>query len=157
NDALLFKWRAGVYSTYDGVNRWTWGDTDSGPVPAHTDVLLDTRDDPEQALGLQPITFTVHPGQFDFPTILSPATVDKVDRDTTLRVAGEGFSTLEAVSNGGDYTVTALIPNLRSADGLTQNRLRVSPRTYPADVKATYLTIPPGTLGAESLKIYQDV
>ncbi|HEX8026340.1 MAG TPA: hypothetical protein VF484_09050, partial [Candidatus Limnocylindrales bacterium] len=22
NDALLFKWRAGVYSTYDGVNRW---------------------------------------------------------------------------------------------------------------------------------------
>jgi len=157
NDALVFKWRAGVYSTYDGQNRWTWGDTDTALVPAKTDVLAATRDDPETLAGLQPITFTIQPGAFDFPTILSPATVDKVDRDTTVHVAGEGFSTVEAVSNGGSYTVTALIPNPKSADAITQNRLRVSPRSYPADVTSTYLAVPDRTLGPASLQVFEDV
>jgi transglutaminase-like putative cysteine protease len=152
-----FKWLAGTYSVYDGTNHWAWGRTDSIAIPAGKNVLADAADDPTRLPSRREITFTVLPDEFRDRTVLSPQLVVSVDRDTTVTlVGGDRFTTLER-SNGDPYTVKALIPNIGGTDGLTENKLRVTGRSYPPDVKTSYLFVDDKVIGPQAEQIYQYV
>jgi len=155
--AVDFKWLAGTYAEYDGTNRWAWGQVQPADVAAGVDVLAGTADDASHMDWRHPITVTITPVKFQDPTILSPATIETVDVDTTVRtVGGNRLTTVESRQGTQHYTVTALIPTISDA-GLTANKLRVTPRTYPDDVSSTYRVVRDGTLGAQALRIYTTV
>lgn len=153
-----FKWLAATYSAFDGVNHWAWGKTDATPVPATQNVLAGTIDDPGSLPARREVTFTITPGDFRENTVLSPQFVESVDQGTTVQTLGDNtFTTLQR-DNGGPYTVTALVPDLLTGDGVTENRLRNTARAYPDEISATYLSEGgPNVLGPESLKIYATV
>lgn len=157
NDAARFKWRAGTYAVYDGVARWSWGDTSSAARETGASVLADTGDDPTLDADRREVRVTVTPGVYGADTIVSPQTILRVDRPTTLRLDGNRFTTVESAGGSGSYVVSALVPTVGGSDGLTQNRLRVAGTAYPADITKTYLAVPDGTLGPASLAILAEV
>jgi transglutaminase-like putative cysteine protease len=152
-----FKWRAGTYATYDGIARWDWGDTASLRREAGAPLLAKTGDDPAVETGRREIRLKVTPDAFRDVTIVSPQAIESVDRPTILRLTTNRFTSVEWTEGSGSYNVTALIPVIGGADGLTENRLRVAGRSYPADVVRSYLGVPDGSLGPQSLAIYDDV
>jgi transglutaminase-like putative cysteine protease len=148
------KWLAGTYSVYDGSSRWTWGDTQTSPVQAGQDVLAGSADDPvlDKAARKQ-VSFTITPTLFKDGTVLSPAMVETVSKDATLRILGDGsFTTLDR-GNSDPYDITALVLD-RAGGAITENRLRASPRTYPDDIVSNYTFVKDGVLGPRSLQIY---
>ena len=157
NSGVTFKWRAGTYSVYDGVARWSWGQTSSYDVPAGEDVMAQTDDDPKLLEGRKEIEITIQTDKYTGAAILSPQALLSVDRNTTVQLTGQRYTAVEASSGSGTYTIKALIPDLSVATGLTQNKLRATPRQYPSDVMANYLDVAPGALGDESLKVYDAV
>ena len=60
--------------------------------------------------GLHSFTFTVTPGDFDGPTIVSPGTPVEVNETTRLTYVGHTgyFAMLERDGGSGSYTVTAV-------------------------------------------------
>ncbi len=157
NEPSHFKWRAGTYANYDGVARWDWGDTGSTRRDPRAAILAGTGDDPALDVGRREVRITVKPGAFSEATVVSPQSIEWVDRPTLLRLTGDRFTTLEWTDGSGDYTETALIPEVGGPTGLTQNRLRTSGGTYPGDVVRSYTIVKDGSLGPESLKIFDDV
>lgn len=157
NELSHFKWRAGTYATYDGVARWDWGDTGSLRRDARAPILAGTGDDPTLETGRREIRLTITPGILVDTTVVSPQTVEWVDRPTVLRLTGDRFTSLDWTEGSGSYVVTALIPQIGGADGLTANRLRISGRSYPPDVTRSYLQIADGSLGPQSIAIYDDI
>ena len=109
-----------------------------------------TADDPSP-IGPRRITFTVIPGGFTRPTIVSPATPIAVDEATRLTTVGEDgyFVTLDRGRSGGAYTVTALVPVPGNGEGqLNRDALLAAGTTYPprsGDVHDS----PAGHVGAE--------
>lgn len=153
-----FKWRAGTYSAYDGLGRWSWGDTKSIDVDSGLDVLADTSADPAKLAGRVKLTATIVPEEFRDPTILGPDSIVSVDRKSTIHLTGDQFTTLApAQDGGGSYTITALMPDVGGQGGPTANHLRVTPRVYPATITKYYLGVPAGSLGPNSEAIYADV
>jgi transglutaminase-like putative cysteine protease len=148
-----FKWVAGTYSTYDGVSRWSWGDTASADHAANTSLLLNTLDDPALDLGRRTIQATITPDAFGDSTIVSGDSIQRVDRPTVVRLDGGRFVTVEPTGGSGPYIVTSLIPDIGGATGLTQNRLRVAGRAYPADIVAHYTNVPQNAIGPNALAI----
>jgi len=157
NEPSHFKWRAGTYANYDGVARWDWGDTGSLRRDARASILAGTGDDPTVEVGRREVRLTITPGVFVDTTVLSPQTVEWVDRPSVLRLTGDRFTSVDWTDGSGSYTVTALIPQVGGPDGLTQNRLRISGKTYPADVVRSNLGVKDGSLGPQSLAIFDDV
>ena len=157
NEASVFKWRAGTYATYDGIRRWDWGDTASIRRDAGASVLAGTGDDPARQTGRHEVRITITTDVFLDTTVLSPQTIESVDRPTVVRLAGNRFTSVDWTEGSGSYVVTALVPDVGGAAGLTQNRLRFAGRTYPADVSRSYLGVKDGSLGPQSLAIYDDV
>jgi Transglutaminase-like superfamily/Domain of unknown function (DUF4129) len=142
-----FKWVAGMYSTYDGVSRWSWGDTASADHAANTSLLVNTLDDPALDLGRRTIQATITPDAFGDSTIVSGESIQRVDRPTVVRLDGGRFVTVEPTGGSGPYIVTSLIPDIGGATGLTQNRLRVAGTAYPTDIGAHYVGVPLGSIG----------
>ncbi len=157
NEQARFKWRAGTYAIYDGIARWDWGDTSSLRRDARAQVLAGTGDDPTVETGRREVRLKITPGVFVDTTVLSPQTLEWVDRPTIVRLASNRFASVDWTDGSGSYTVTALIPELGGPDGLTKNRLRIAGRAYPADVSHAYLGIKDGSLGPQSLAIFADV
>jgi Transglutaminase-like superfamily/Domain of unknown function (DUF4129) len=148
-----FKWLAGTYSTYDGVSRWSWGDTTSVQVGADTGLLIKTLDDPALDLGRRTIQATITPDAFGDSTIVSGQSIERVSRPTVVRLDGRRFVTVESAGGSGPYTVTALIPDVGGATGLTANRLRVAGTSYPPDIAGQYRVVPQNSLGRNALAI----
>lgn len=157
NEPAHFKWRAGTYANYDGVARWDWGDTASVRRDPRASILAGTGDDPALEIGRREVRITVTPAVFVDTTVLSPQAIEWVDRPTILRLTGDRFTSLDWTDGSGAYTETALIPEVGGASGLTQNRLRTAGRGYPTDVARSYLGVKDGSLGPQSLAIYDDV
>ncbi|HYL40580.1 MAG TPA: transglutaminase domain-containing protein, partial [Candidatus Binatus sp.] len=82
-------------------------------------------------------------------TAVSPATIDTLDRSSSLVGLGDRTRYTSVTFGGsGPYTVTALIPNTADpVNGLTQNRLRAAGRVYPIDIAQLYLGVPDGAMG----------
>lgn len=157
NESRQFKWRAGTWATYDGIARWDWGDTASIRRDAGATVLAGTGDDPTIQSGRHEVRITITPGIFVDTTVVSPQTIESVDRPTVVRLSNNRFTTLDFTEGSGSYVETALVPDVGGASGITQNRLRISGRSYPADVGRSYLGVKDGSLGPQSLAIYADV
>ncbi|HLX35251.1 MAG TPA: transglutaminase domain-containing protein [Candidatus Limnocylindrales bacterium] len=158
NVTTVWRWMAGTYATYDGSRRWSWDNTSSEIRPANSPILGDSEDDPSLLAGGggTKVTVTITPGIFQDPTVLSPEFVASVDRDTTLVLTGDRFTTVQ-YAGGGPYTITALVPVFSDTapGGITQAGLRQSPKTYPDDISSIYLQIPQGTLGPNSMVIFK--
>jgi transglutaminase-like putative cysteine protease len=156
NELNTFKWRVGTYATYDGIRRWTWNDTQTEARPAGSDVLADSPDSPAGLADRKSVSITITPDHFSDATIVGPAAVSTVDRDTTLVMTNFRFTVLQ-FQGGGSYKITASIPIFSQNGGITQNALRQSPRNYPDDAKGVYLDIPEGTIGPKAQAVYDAV
>jgi transglutaminase-like putative cysteine protease len=153
----LFKWRAGTYAVYDGVARWSWGETGTVGYAANTPLLAGTGDDPAVDTGRREFQATITPDALGSGTIVSPETIEQVDRPSVVRLDETRFTTIESSAGSGPYSITALVPVAGGTDGLTQNRLRIAGSAYPNDIIRNYLGVPKGALGPASLAILADV
>jgi transglutaminase-like putative cysteine protease len=156
SDQGLLKWRAGTYAVYDGIARWSWGDSGTITQAAGAPLLVGTGDDPAVEPGRTEFTATISPAAYD-QSIVSPATIEKVDRPAVVRLDGNRFTTVESAGGSGSYAITALVPTLGGSDGVTQNRLRVAGTTYPTDIVRSYSAVPKDALGPASLAILDQV
>ena len=146
-DAQRLYWRAAAFDRID-VRGFDASGTESVVREPGARVFEGMAEDVDRA-GLRPFTFTVTPGSFARPTVLSPATPISVDRRIRVTTLGPGgfFTTLD-VPGGGAYTVTAMIDDpTSSAARLTEDRLRAAGTDYPADIVALYTSEVPGVFG----------
>ena len=153
---LQFKWRAGTYAVYDGIARWSWGDSGTIRREADTSLLKGTGDDPSLLPGQREFRATITPGAYD-GSIVSPQSIERVDRPSIVRLDGNRYTTVESGSGSGQYVITALVPVLGGQDGLTQNRLRIAGTNYPADITRNYLSFPASSVGPAARAILADV
>jgi transglutaminase-like putative cysteine protease len=151
-----FKWRAGTYAAYDGIARWSWADSGTIKRDADTSLLKGTGDDPSLEAGRREFRATIAPGAYD-GSIVSPQTIERVDRPSIVRLDGNRYTTVESGSGSGPYVITALVPVLGGQDGLTQNRLRIAGTNYPADITRNYLSFPASSVGPAARAILADV
>jgi len=148
NDTRQYKWRAGTYSSYT-LYGWEWGTTHDISRDAQAGLLTGTGDDPTLDVSRTELRIKIDPEAFVDASVLSPQTINWVDRPSTVLGVGEQnrFTTVQ-LAGSGSYTVDALVPNLGDQEhGLTENRLRAAGRNYPTDVSATYLPLPEGAIG----------
>jgi len=82
-----FKWRAGTYAVYDGIASWSWGDSGTIKRDPDTSLLKGTGDDPSLEAGRREFRATITPGAYD-GSIVSPQTIERVDRPSIVRVDG---------------------------------------------------------------------
>lgn len=147
-----FKWRAGTYAEYTNFG-WTWGGTRTEPTAAGATVLGDdVTGDAPIATGRRELRLRVTLDAFVTNTILSPNTVQSVDRPTNAFVVGEDgwFASLEATDSGGIYNVTALVPDYTDATGITEPNLRTAGTDYPEELLAIYTALPQGAMGTNA-------
>lgn len=149
--APLLKWRAAVYDNFDG-SRWSRSDSVDVSVPAGTDLLAGTGDEPLDGVRYSTMSYTVRgsSGLFVGPGI--PATVDRGARITLAKGGAETWLGVIHVDSGASYAATVQLPvySDRIAGGITENRLRAAGTTsYPADLWALYTHLQPGTAGAD--------
>ena len=107
-DRGLYYWRA---VTYDHDDLTGWSQTDSTTVVRQPDAqLFDGLADGVDPTGLDRFTFTVTPGDYKGPLIMSPGIPFEVDQTTRLTsVADTGYiAKLQRVGGSGPYRVTAL-------------------------------------------------
>ena len=145
-DTQSFYWRAAAYDRIDVHSLGSSGTETVVREPAAR-VFEGMADDVDRA-GLRPFSFTVTPGSFKGPTILSPATPLSVDRRIRVTTVGpEGYFATLDVLGGGAYSVTALVDDPTSPARLTDDRLRAAGTDYPAEIVALYTTELPGVFG----------
>jgi transglutaminase-like putative cysteine protease len=146
-----FKWRAGTYAQYTTFG-WDWGEERKVPTAA-LDTLLDGAGDAPLPIGRRSVSLRVIPDAFRDRTILSPNTIESVDRRTDAIMVGvDGwFTSVEATDGFDQYDVTAMIPVRTDVQGgITEARLRAAGTDYPAELLAVYTDLPEGALGPES-------
>ncbi len=153
-----FRWRVGAYAKFE-LNAWSWGDTVSIDRSPGEVLLKSLADDPAALAGRREVQVGIVPDTLAQGYLVSPQTVEQVDRPSTVLVTGSQ-SWFASVDIGGarDYTVTALVPVVGDVPGgITENRLRVASRIYTADVQRLYLDVPAGSLGPASMAILDKV
>ena len=157
-DKGRYYWRA---VTYDQIDLKGWTQTNSTTIVRQADTqLLEGLADAVDPTGLHSFTFTVTPGDFNGPTILSPGTPLDVNETTRLTYVGHTgyFAMLERVGGSGSYTVTALTqPPVSGPGQLTPAELRVAGTGYPQEVKNLYLHVAPGSIGTNARKLEDKV
>jgi hypothetical protein len=159
NELQRFKWRAGTYADYT-LFGWTWGETASITRGANAPVLAGTGDDPARDTGRRPVRVRVEPQGYVGSAILSPESIDWVDRDSTVRTIGERlrFTVVESSGGSGPYVVNALVPVVGDVPGgITENRLRAAGRNFPSDIVATYLRVPENAMGTAATALLKTV
>jgi Transglutaminase-like superfamily/TgpA N-terminal domain len=157
-DRGRYYWRAVAYDQMD-LNGWT--QTNATTIDRQPDTqLFEGLADAIDPAGLHSFTFTVTPGAFLGPTILSPGTPVEVDAATRLTYVGQTgfFAMLELDNASGSYTVTALTqPPVGAPGQLTQAELRVAGTGYPQEVKDLYLQVAPGSIGPNARRLEDKV
>ena len=150
-----YYWRA---VAYDQIGFKSWTQTNSTTIERQPDTpLFEGLAEAIDPAGLHNFTFTVTPGDFHGPTILSPGIPVEVNETTRLTYVGHTgyFAMLERDSGSGSYTVTAVTQPPVSA--LTQAELRVAGNGYPQEVKNLYLQVAPGSIGTNARKLEDKV
>lgn len=159
-DPTRYYWRAVVYDRFD-LTGWSLTENAAVDRPAGSPVLGDTGEEPPRTEGRRPLAFSVEPLAFRGSTVFSPDAPLTVDRPTRLTLVGQGryFGALEFAAGSGPYQASALVPVAgdQAPGGLTENRLRVAGRDYPAAVQFLYLGVPDGALGPEALALLRTV
>jgi len=153
-DNGVYYWRARTYDKID-LNGWDQTTSTSTEIEADAPLLDQSADDVDPA-GRHSFIFTVTPGEFTASTILSPQTPINVDQVTRLTTVGQDgyFTSLDRVEGSGPYTVTALTPVNGNGPGqLNLAALRETETTYPDEIKALYLPLPPDSLGPKALQL----
>lgn len=148
-ETQAFKWRAGTYATYTNVG-WDWGPTQTEATEARATVLGTRVDgDAPVAVGRRQVDLRITPDAFITRTILSPNTVQSVDRATNAIVLGQAgwFTSLESADASGAYNVTALVPDYTDDSGITEPNLRTASVDYPQEVLDLYTALPEGAVG----------
>ena len=157
-DKGRYYWRA---VTYDQIDLKGWTQTNSTTIVRQPDTqLFEGLADAVDPAGLHSFTFTVTPGDFHGPTIVSPGTPVEVNETTRLTYVGHTgyFAMLERDGGSGSYTVTALTqPPVGTPGQLTQAELRVAGTAYPQEVKDLYLQVAPGSIGTNARKLEDKV
>jgi Transglutaminase-like superfamily len=157
-DKGRYYWRA---LTYDQINLNGWTQTNSTTIVRQPGTqLFGGLADAVDPAGLHSFTFTVTPGGFHGPTIVSPGTPLEVNQPTRLMYVGRTgyFAMLERDGGSGPYTVTALTqPPVSTPGQLTQAVLRVAGTKYPQEVKDLYLQVAPGSIGTNAKKLEDKV
>lgn len=157
-DMGRYYWRA---VTYDQIGFNSWTQTNSTTIVRQPDTqLFEGLADAVDPAGLHSFTFTVTPGDFHGPTILSPVTPVEVKETTRLTYVGRSgyFALLERDGGSGSYTVTAVTqPPVSAPGGLTQAELRVAGTRYPQEVRDLYLPVALGSIGANARKLEDKV
>jgi transglutaminase-like putative cysteine protease len=153
-------WLVGTYSTFD-FSGWSWGSvTDAQAAAGHT-ILASTGEDPTLTEGRDRLTARIFPEGYKGRLVVSPEVLETVDKSTTAKLEGAArwFAGADFTDGVPDqYVVTALVPILGDdPGGLTEARLRAAGTSYPADVRAVYLDVPPGTLGKDAQLLFQKV
>jgi transglutaminase-like putative cysteine protease len=157
-DARPYYWRAVAYDRFNFYG-WEWTETTRTPRAAGDAVLAGTPDDPPVEGGKE-VTFTVTPAELRTPYALSPLAPIKLDRNSELLGLGEdGFFEALQIEGHEPYVVTARVPLLgdEPPGALTQNALRVAGTTYPDEIRARYLPVPPGTIGPDAKQVLDDI
>ena len=153
-DNGVYYWRAWTYDKID-LNGWDQTTSTSTEIPADTPIF-DQRADDVDPEGRHSFTFTVTPGEFTASTILSPSTPISLDQEVRLTTVGADgyFASLDRKDASGPYTVTALTTVDGNDPGqLSVAALRETETTYPPEIKALYLPLPPDALGPNALKL----
>jgi hypothetical protein len=154
-DMGRYYWRA---VAYDQIGFKGWTQTNSTTIERQPDTqLFEGLAEAIDPAGLHNFTFTVTPGDFHGPTILSPGTPVVVNETTHLTYVGRTgyFAMLERDSGSGSYTVTAVTEP--PVNALTQAELRVAGTGYPQEVKDLYLQVAPGSIGTNARKLEDKV
>ena len=152
-DTSRYYWRA---VTFDQVGLKGWTQTDPTTIVRQRGTqLFEGLADAVDPARLNSFTFTVTPGEFHGPTILSPGTPVEVNETTRLTYVGQNgyFATLERDRGSGSYTVTAMTDTAGAPRQLTQAELRAAGIAYPQEVKDLYLQLAPGAIGTNVRKL----
>jgi transglutaminase-like putative cysteine protease len=158
-DKTKYYWQAVAYDKFDG-NGWSWS-TEATSSRDPRQPVLDGTLEPPIADGRRSVSVDVEPAAYHATRVVSPGAPVSVSRATQLTtIRPDGFfAGLDTKSGNEGYQVTALVPILGDADpkGLTENRLRAAGTDYPAEVKATYLGVPDGAIGADATALLRRV
>lgn len=152
-DTARLKWRAVAYDRLVG-NQWSRSETVDLEIPAGQDVLAGTGERPVEMVATREVSYVVRGTSGSIGVLVAPGIAATVDRTTRLTLVKEGNEVWFAgarVDGAASYAATARVPIVTDGvDGaLTENRLRAAGLDYPADLRAVYLDLQPGTAGAD--------
>src|SRR5207237_4857005 len=101
---------AGTYATYTNF-AWQWGTTHEIARGPRVDLLTGTGDDPQSDVARTAVRIVIDPQAYIDASVVSPQTVNWVDRPSTVFGVGEQDRfTTDQVSGSGPYTIEALVP-----------------------------------------------
>ena len=154
-----FYWQVGTYATFEGTS-WTWGEPDETDLEAREPALIGTADDPTVLGGRREVRFEVSVERLVSRYVVSPQTINWVDRPSTLLTNGtdDWFAAVE-FDPPQTYEVSALVPVFGTEPGaMTENRLRVASRDYTSEIRRLYITnIPDGAIGPRAQAILDEI
>ncbi len=148
-----------VATTYDvfALGGWIQSETRSADLPAGANLLAGSPEVPAPDL-VDTMKVTVHPVGYHDTALLSPGLAQSVNLPSTLSITGlQGWFAGDSVAADTAYTVTAAVPRLGQADGITQNKLRAASTVYPNDITAQYTQVPFGAMGPYADKLLATV
>lgn len=152
-DGPRVKWRAVAYDRLVG-NQWSRSETVDLEIPAGQDLLAGTGELPIETVATREVSYVVRGVSGSLGILVAPgiaATVDRTTRLTLVKEGGEVWFAGARVEGAASYAATARVPVVTEgiADALTENRLRATEADYPADLRAVFLDLQPGTAGAD--------
>ncbi|HEU0236314.1 MAG TPA: transglutaminase domain-containing protein [Candidatus Limnocylindrales bacterium] len=152
-----FYWRIVAYDTI-GFTDWTMSDPRT--VERAADALVSGLFDEPIAAGTRAVTVSVERLAYADSEMIGPATPVSASSGGVVTAIGDAahFGSISLDGNPRTYEVTALVAVRDEADpnGLTQNRLRVAGRDYPAAL-APYLALPTGIMGPSAQELFATV
>ena len=143
-DDRRFLWRAAAYDRI-GLHDLSSSANETIDRAPGTRLFGGMADDVEDR-GREPVSFTIQPGTFTAPTVLSPATPVSINKEATTVGRDGYFASVERDGNG-PYTVTALVDDPGSPDAPTESALRAAGTDYPAEAVSLYTAEVPGMFG----------
>jgi transglutaminase-like putative cysteine protease len=161
----LLRWRAGTYAVYkDKLDGWAWDEAGlpvrREPIAPNDPYQVTTFRDAVTSSGHREIRIGITPDAFRDATILSPSSIELVDRATDAIVVGNDgwFTSIESREGSGPYTVTALVPVYGNGpDDINEARLRTAGTNYPAELERIYTALPDGAVGPVASQLLQDI
>jgi transglutaminase-like putative cysteine protease len=155
SDKTEYYWRAVTYDRIDltGASLTKGAEFDVGAGQPILDGLAEAPD----PTGLHSFSFTVTPGKFRLPTMVSPATPVSAGEGVRLTTAGTSgyFGSLDRIKGSGAYTITSLVAVPGNDPGqLNESALEAAGIDYPDDIRALYLTpLAAGMLQTDGIKL----
>ena len=149
-----FYWQADTYANFDG-DTWTWGTTSTIERAAGEELLAKTAENAAILPARHEVTLKVTTDRYVDRLVISPMTIESVDRDATLRGVGpKAYLAAVQFDPGGTYEVTALLPVEGIGPGeIDANRLRVASRVYPSEITRLYAKDPGSVVGPKARAI----